>query len=545
MAQQFDYIIVGAGAAGCIVASRLTEDPHVNVLLVEAGGSDRRPFIAMPGGLPFVYQNKKIGWGYQSGPEPHLNGKVIDEKAGRIIGGSTSINAMIYNRGNPMDYDGWAEKGLEDWDYAHCLPYFRKSETFSGGSDEFRGGDGPMHISRARAAHKLFEASLRGAEEAGFGVTSDHNGYQQEGFHVAQSFIHNGVRWSAPRAYLRPALQRPNLRLMSKTHVNRILVQGGAAIGIEVAAPDGPRSVVCEREVVVCAGAVNTPKLLLLSGLGPGEELRRHDIDVLVDIPGVGRNLQNHPGVDIQYSTRYEDSLTSELNHLGRVRLGADWILRRKGLGTTNFFETGAFLRTREDVGFPNMQYEFLPLTRKLENGKLIPVPGFQFWMDLSRPESRGSVTLQSRNPADPPRIVFNTYESRQDMRDMIDGIRLIRDRLVRQPAMQRFRPRQLNPGPDVDSDHELEVFIRKATGTSYHPSGTCRMGTDADAVVDGAGRVNAVRGMRIVDASIMPKVVTGNLNAPVMMLAEKIADQIRGRKPLAPSTAAYYRAPR
>ncbi|MET8182495.1 choline dehydrogenase [Streptomyces sp. NPDC005336] len=545
MAEQFDYIIVGAGAAGCIVASRLTEDPHIKVLLVEAGGSDRSMFISMPGGLPFVYQNNRIGWGYQSGPEPHLDGKLIDEKAGKVIGGGTSINAMIYNRGNPMDYDGWADDGLKDWDYAHCLPYFRKMETFSGGPDEFRGGDGPMHISRARAAHKLYDACLRGGEQAGFGITPDHNGYQQEGFHVAQSFIDKGVRWSAPRAYLRPALERPNLRLLSKTQVNRILVKDGAAFGIEVDSPDGPRRVVCEREVIVCAGAINTPKLLMLSGLGPGDELRKHGIDVAVDIPGVGRNLQNHPGVDIQYTTRHEDSLTSELNYFGRAKLGVDWVVRKKGLGTTNFFEAGAFLRTRDDVDFPNMQYEFLPLTRKLKNGKLIPVPGFQFWMDLSRPESRGSVTLKSRNPADAPSIVFNTYESRQDMQDMIDGVRLIRDRLLRQPAMQKFRPQQLNPGPDVDSDRELEAFIRKATGTSYHPSGTCRMGSDTEAVVDNEGLVNAVRGMRIVDASIMPKVITGNLNAPVMMMAEKIADRIRGRKPLSPSDAVYHRAPR
>lgn len=545
MEAKFDYIVVGAGSSGCIVASRLTEDPAHRVLLVEAGGSDRSLIITMPGALPFVYQNKRIGWGYQSGPEPHLGGKTIDEKAGKVIGGSSSINAMIYNRGNPMDYDGWAEDGLADWDYAHCLPYFRKMETFEDGPDDFRGGDGPLHITRCRADHKMYEAFLRGGEQAGFEVTPDHNGYRQEGLHVAQSFIHKGVRWSASRAYLRPAMKRPNLTVLPKTLVTRVLIENNTAVGVEVKGPDGPRRITCEREVILCAGAVNTPKLLLLSGVGPADELREVGVDVVVDVPGVGRNLQNHPGVDLQFGTRHEDSLTAQLNAVGRVKLAADWALRRKGLGTTNFFETGAFLRTRDDVEFPNMQYEFLPLTRQLRNGKLVPVPGFQFWMDLSRPESRGFVKLRTKNPADAPLTVFNHYESRQDLKDMIDGIRLVRQRLIRQPAWQKFRPVELSPGLDVTSDGDVEAFVRKVTGTSYHPSGTCRMGVDADAVVDSEGKVNAVRGMRIADASIMPKVITGNLNAPVMMMAEKLADRILGKTPLAPSAAAYHRATR
>ncbi|MFF3372136.1 choline dehydrogenase [Streptomyces sp. NPDC002680] len=543
MTLKFDYIVVGAGSSGCIVATRLTEDPNVRVLLVEAGGTDRtNMFIAMPGGLPFVYQNKKIGWGIQSGPEPHLHGKTIDEKAGKVLGGGSSVNAMIYNRGNPMDYDGWAADGLKDWDYAHCLPYFRKMETFEDGPDEWRGGSGPLRISRARAQHKMYETFLRAGEQAGFDTTPDHNGQRQEGLHIAQSFIHDGVRMSATRAYLRPALDRPNLKVLPKTLVTRVLVENGAAVGIEVAGPDGPRRALCEREVILAAGAMNTPKLLLLSGIGPGDELRRHGIDVVAEAREVGRNLQNHPGVDLQFGTRAEDSLTSELGLVGRAKLGADWMLRRKGLGTTNFFEAGAFLRTRDDIDFPNMQWEFLPLTRQLRGGRLVPVPGFQFWMDLSRPLSRGEVTLRSANPAEAPSVVFNTYAERQDLQDMIDGVRMTREMLVGQSAWQRYRPQLLTPGPEVTSDAEIEAFVRRATGTSYHPSGTCRMGTDAEAVVDGEGRVNAVRDLRVVDASIMPKVITGNLNAPVMMMAEKIADRIRGRAPLAPSDAVYYR---
>jgi choline dehydrogenase len=542
MAAEFDYIVVGAGSAGCIVASRLTEDPSIRVLLVEAGGSDRSPIIAMPGALPFAYQSKRIGWGYQSGPEPHLGGKTIDEKAGKVIGGTSSINAMIYNRGNPMDYDGWAADGLADWDYGHCLPYFRKMETFSGGPDEWRGGDGPLQISRCQAGHKLYDAFLRSGEQAGFEVTPDHNGYRQEGMHVAQSFIHNGLRWSSSRAYLRPAGKRPNLRVMARTLVARVLFAKGTAIGIEIADRQGKRTITCEREVILCPGAVNTPKLLMLSGIGPADDLRSHGIGVVADIAAVGSNLQNHPGVDLQFSTRYEDSLTAELNVFGRAKLGADWVIRRKGLGTTNFFETAAFLRTRDDVDFPNMQYEFLPLTRKLVNGKLIPIPGFQVWMDLSRPDSRGFVTLRSANPADAPSIVFNHMQSRQDMQDMIDGIRLTRT-LVSQSALAKYRREELTPGPDATSDSEIEAFVRQATGTSYHPSTTCRMGVDADAVVDSDARVNSVRRLRIVDASIMPKTVTGNLNAPVMMMAEKISDRMLGKTPLPASRAVYYRS--
>ncbi len=433
MVTQFDYIIVGAGSAGCIVASRLSEDPTRRVLLVEAGGSDRSLIISMPAALPFVYQSKKIGWGYLSGPEPHLGGRTIDEKMGKVIGGSSSINAMIYNRGNPMDYDGWADDGLLDWDYAHCLPYFQKMETFADGANEWRGGDGPMQISRCRAEHKLYDAFLRGGEQAGFALTPDHNGYKQEGLHVAQAFIHKGLRWSSARAYLSPAIQRPNLHVMKNTFVKRIVIEHGAAIGIEISNNGNSRVITSEGEVILCAGAFNTPKLLMLSGVGDADELRKHGIDVVADVREVGRNLQNHPGVDVQYTTNYEDSLTSELSAFGRVKLGADWILRKKGLGTTNFFETGAFLRTRDDVAFPNMQYEFLPLARQLINGKLVPIPGFQFWMDLSRPESRGEVTLRSANSADPPSIVFNHLEARPDVKDLVASSGSRRDQRQRQ----------------------------------------------------------------------------------------------------------------
>jgi choline dehydrogenase len=542
MDRQFDYIVVGAGSAGCVVAARLSEDPNIDVLVVEAGGSDRHLTITMPGALPFVYQSKRIGWGYQSGPEPELLGRTIDEKAGKVLGGSSSINAMIFNRGNPMDYDGWAADGLSEWDFAHCLPYFRKMESFADGPDEWRGGDGPLKISRARADHKLYEAFMHAGAEAGHEVTADHNGYRQEGMHIAQSFIHAGVRWSATRAYLRPAADRPNLHVLKRTTVRRVLFDDGSAIGVEVSRRGSTQRITCSREVIVCAGAVNTPKLLMLSGVGDPDELRRHGIGVVACARQVGRNLQNHPGLDIQFATADEDSLTSQLHLGGRAKLSAEWLLRRRGLGAANFFEAGAFLRGRDNVSFPNLQYEFLPLTRKLVNGRLVPVPGFQVWVDLSRPESRGSVTLRSADPDAAPLTVFNHFQCRQDMVDMIAAVRQTRD-IAAQPSLARYSKGELSPGPDVVSDKDIEALIRKGTGTSYHPSGTCRMGVDDDAVVDAEGRVKTVSRLRVVDASIMPRVVTGNLNAPVMMMAEKIADNIKGVVPLPVSHAGYFKS--
>lgn len=538
-----DYVVIGAGAAGCIVANRLTEDPGTRVLLVEAGGSDRNPIITMPGALPFVYQYRRIQWGYRSGPEPGLDGRTIDEKLGRVLGGTTSINAMLFNRGNPLDFDGWAALGLTDWDFAHCLPYFRKLETFEGGPDEWRGGDGPMRVDRCPAKHPLHDAFLRAGEQLGHPVTADHNGYRQEGMHVAQATIHDGVRWSTARAYLRPAIGRPNLAVLTDALVQRVVVRDGAAVGVEARVGSEVRVLTAEREVILCAGAVNSPKLLQLSGIGDPDELARHGIALAAEAREVGRNLQNHPGVDVQYATRREDSLVAELGPLGQARLGLEWIVRRRGLGASNFFETGAFLRTRDDVAFPNMQYEFLPLYREVVNGRVVPRPGFQVWMDLSRPESRGRIRLTSANPAAPPSIVFDHLGDRRDLRDLIAGVRLART-LVRQGAFARYAATEVAPGPDVESDADLERFVRARLGTSYHPSGACRMGADAEAVVDAEGRVRAVGRLRVVDSSIMPRVVTANLNATTMMLAEKLSDRIRGREPLAPSTAVPYRSP-
>jgi choline dehydrogenase len=538
----FDYVVVGAGPAGCVVAARLAEDPTTRVLLVEAGKPARGLSVTMPAALPLAYQRRDIQWGYESGPEPCLDGRTIDEKAGKVVGGSSSINAMIFNRGNPMDYDGWAASGLPDWDYAHCLPYFTRMETFEEGANDWRGGDGPIKVSRCRAEHKLFDVFLRSGEQAGFEIAEDHNGYRQEGLHIAQAFIHRGLRWNANRGYLQPALDRPNLRLLTHALVEKVLVENGRAVGVVVRGPVGRRTVRADREVILSAGAYNSPKLLMLSGVGDADHLRGHGVGVLAHVPAVGRHLENHPGVDVQFATRHEDSLTSQIGLAGRGVLGARWLLTRKGLGASNLFEAGAFLRTRDDVEYPNMQYEFLPLTRQLRGGKPVPVPGYQFWMDLSRPASRGAVTLRSADPAQPPSIVFDHLADPRDVRDLVAGVRLARE-LNRQAAWNPYRGEEISPGADAVTDADLAGYLRRRTGTSYHPLGTCRMGPGDDAVTDGEGRVRAVEGLRVVDASIMPRNVTGNLNAAVIMTAEKISDRIRGKAPLAPSGAGYYRA--
>jgi choline dehydrogenase len=537
MTRCFDYILVGAGPAGCVLAARLVEDAGTSVLLLEAGPPARGLSLTMPAALPYAYQRTGIQWGYRSGPEPHLAGRTVDEKAGKVVGGSSAINAMIFNRGNPLDYDGWADLGLPGWSFAHCLPYFRRMETFKDGPDPWRGGDGPLRVSRCRAEHHLFQGFLRAGEQAGFEITADHNGARQEGVHVAQAFVHEGRRWNAAHAYLRPALGSSGLTLLTGALVERVLVESGRAVGVVVSGPAGRRTVRCVREVVLCAGAFNTPKLLLLSGVGDADELRRHGIDVIAHVPAVGRNLENHPGVDVQFATSDEQSLTAQIGPLGRAALGARWLLTRRGLGASNLFEAGAFLRTRDDVPYPDMQYEFLPLTRQVRRGRPVPVPGFQFWMDLSRPASRGAVTLRSADPADPPSIVFGHLGDPQDVRDLSAGVRLARE-IAHQPALDRAGGTEVSPGTDVVTDADLAAFLTTRTSTSYHPSGTCRMGPGDDAVTDDEGRVRGVAGLRVVDASLMPRTVTGNLNAPVVMLAEKISDRVRGRVPLPAASA-------
>jgi choline dehydrogenase len=387
----------------------------------------------------------------------------------------------------------------------------------------------------------LYDAFVQAGAEAGHSVATDHNAADQEGMHIAQSAIFDGRRMNAPRAYLYPHRGRKNLSIRTRTTMHRVLLANRRAIGVEVRRGGSIERIGCRREVILCTGSMQSPKWLMLSGIGDPDQLAEHGVGLVAESREVGRNLQNHPGVDVQFSTANEDSLTAQLDPVGRVRLGAEWLLRRRGLGAGNYFEAGAFLRTRGDVDFPNVQFEFLPLARRLVGRRVVPTPGFQVWTDLSRPLSRGEVTLRSSDPADPPAVVFHTYEQEQDLEDVVDSVEMARD-IAAQTALARFARAEFHPGPDVRTRAQLRKWVRRETGTSYHPAGSCRMGTDDAAVVDGEGRVRGVSALRVVDASIMPRVITGNLYAPVMMMAEKIADRIRGIEPLAP--AEYYRRP-
>lgn len=520
-----DYIIIGSGPAGSVLAARLSEDPSVQVLLLEAGGSDRSLMIDMPAAIPFVYQNKKLSWGEMAGPEPHLEGLTIDEKRGKVLGGSTSINAMLFNRGNPRDFDNWRDLGLSGWGWNDVLPYFRRMETFSEGENETRGGSGPLKVTRCPARHRLFDIFMRSGEQAGHHTPIDHNSGDQEGMHIAQAMIDNGRRCSAAKAYLHPNIHRSNLTVRTGANVHRVLFDGEQAVGVQLVS--GER-IEARREVLVAASTIGAAKLLMLSGVGPADSLRANGIDVVIDHPHVGKNLENHPGVNLQYACDYKDSLVSELNLIGRARLGGQWLLSQTGLGASNFFEAGAFLKTHDKVDYPNVQFEFLPLARYIKNGRVKAIPGYQLWIDLSRPHSRGYVTLASSDPLQNPDITFNHLAEEEDRRDIVRSVRLARD-IFAQSAWSEIRGRAIQPDESLKTDAEILSWAKSSIGTSYHPSGTCRMATTIrDGVVDEQCRVHGVRGLRVVGPAVMPRIVAANLSAATYMISEKVSDHIR-----------------
>ena len=547
--RQWDYIVVGGGSAGSVLGNRLTEDAGTRVLVLEAGRSDWRidPFIHMPAALTFPIGSRFYDWMYESEPEPFMNGRRIYHARGKVLGGSSSINGQIFQRGNPLDYERWAaDPGMATWDYAHCLPYFKRMETCLAAApdDPWRGHHGPLILERGPATNPLFTSFFAGVQEAGYPLTEDVNGYRQEGFAPFDRNIHRGRRLSAARAYLHPIMgRRRNLEVRTRTFVTRILFDGTRAIGVEVARGRSGVERILAGEVILAGGSINSPQLLLLSGVGSGADLGRLGIPVVADRPGVGQHLQDHLEVYIQHRSLLPVSMQpSATQKWRRPFIGAQWLFLRSGPGATNHFEGGGFVRSNDEVPYPNLMFHFLPLAIRYDGSAGAAGHGYQVHVGPMYSDSRGSIALRSRDPREHPAIRFNYLSTDQDRREWVEAVRVAR-RLLAQPAMAAFNGGETSPGSSVETDDEILDWVRRDGETALHPSCTARMGVDDASVLDPLTlRVHGLEGLRVVDASAMPYITNGNIYAPVMMLAEKAADLIRGLTPLAPEPIAFYR---
>ena len=544
-----DFVIVGSGSAGSAMASRLSEDGRHSVLMLEFGGTDMGPLIQMPAALSYPMNMRTYDWGYRTEPEPHLGNRRLACPRGKVIGGSSSINGMVYVRGHARDFDHWADQGADGWAYADVLPYYLRMESWDdrghGGDPDWRGTDGPLHVTRGPRENPLFHAFVEAGRQAGFELTADYNGEKQEGFGPMEQTVHNGRRWSAANAYLKPALKRPNLDMV-KCFARKIVIEDERAVGVEVERGGRIEVIRARREVILAASSINSPKLLMLSGVGPAAELAAHGIDVAADRPGVGKNLQDHLELYIQQACTQPITLYKHWNLVSKAWIGAQWLFFKTGHGASNQFESAAFLRSRPGVEYPDIQYHFLPIAVRYDGQAAAEGHGFQAHVGPMRSPSRGAVTLRSADPKDDPKIFFNYMSEEQDWIDFRHCIRLTRE-IFGQAAFDPFRGKEIQPGADVQTDDELDSFIREHAESAYHPCGTARMGRRDDpmAVVDPECRVIGVDALRLADSSIFPRITNGNLNAPSIMVGEKASDHILGRDPLAPSNKAPWINPR
>ncbi|MDZ7829441.1 MAG: choline dehydrogenase [Halofilum sp. (in: g-proteobacteria)] len=543
---EWDYVIVGAGSAGCVLARRLTEDPDVRVLLLEAGGNapawDWR--VHMPAAFSYPMNSTTYNWDYRTVPQPNLANRAMHTPRGRVLGGSSAINGMAYVRGHPLDYDRWAQDPeLEHWCYRDCLPYFRRAETRDLGADDYHGGDGPLYVTTGRGWSPLYQAFVEAGQQAGYPYTEDMNGYRQEGFGPMQMTVREGVRWSTWKGYLRPILGRDNLDVYTRALSLRVSFDNNRATGIVFSQRGRLRHARAKRRVILAGGPINSPQLLMLSGIGPADHLREHGIDVRADLPGVGSNLQDHLELYVQQRCSQPVSLYPALKPLNKVKIGMQWFLLHTGHGATNHFEAGGFIRSRAGVRHPDLQYHFMPMAVRYDGKSPIADHGFQGHVGPMRSRSRGTVRLASDDPRRHPVIDPQYMSHPEDWEEMRASIRLTRE-IFEQEALAPYAGGELAPGTDVQSDAELDRFIAEAAESAYHPSCTCGMGSGPDAVVDGSTAVHGVEGLNVVDSSIMPTIVSGNLNAPTIMVAEKAADLIAGRKPLPPSDAPVWTHP-
>jgi len=541
MTKQFDYIIVGAGSAGCVLANRLTESGENEILLLETGGSDKNIFIQMPTALSYPMNTEKFAWQFHTEPEPYLDKRKMHCPRGKVIGGSSSINGMVYVRGHARDFDQWEKEGAVGWSYKDCLPYFKRTESWQDGEDNYRGGDGPVATCGGNNMkfNPLYQAFIEAGHEAGYPTTNDYNGEQQEGFGAMHMTVDNGVRASASSAYIDEAKKRSNLTILSGVLVKRVLLKNKTATGVEYKRNSEIARVNANKEIILSAGSVGSPQLLQLSGIGPRKVLKDAGVELLHEMPGVGENLQDHLEVYFQYHCKKPITLNSKLNYLSMGLIGARWLLFRSGLGATNHFESCGFIRSRNGVEWPNIQYHFLPAAMRYDGKASMKGHGYQVHAGVNRPTSRGRIRINSADAEAKPSILFNYLETERDIQDWRDCIRLTRE-ILNQPALDEYRGDEESPGIEVNTDNQIDAWVRANVESAYHPSCTCKMGIDSDsmAVVNSSGKVIGIEKLRVVDSSIFPSITNGNLNAPTLMVAEKIADVILGNKSLSQSNA-------